>query len=77
MGMGVDELVGLRCHEGFHTGIMCQGHQNGVSKGVVVLYIPRIGSVRTVWDEIFLNLRVSFDGLVIRKKVFLDSSHRI
>ena len=31
----------------------------------------------TVWDKIFFKLRVSFDGLVRRKKVFSGSSHLI
>ena len=31
----------------------------------------------TIWDEVFFKLRVSFDGLVIRKKVLSESSHRI
>ena len=48
-----------------------------MSKGSVYLDIPGIGRVIAVWDEIFFKLRVSFDGLVIRKEVFSDSSHRI
>ena len=31
----------------------------------------------TIWDEVLFKLRVSFDGLVIRKEVFSESSHRI
>ena len=30
-----------------------------------------------MWDEVFSKLRVSFDGLVISKKVFLESSNSI
>ena len=30
-----------------------------------------------IWDEVFFKLTVSFDGLVARKEVFLESSHRI
>ena len=30
-----------------------------------------------IWDEVFFKLRVSFDGLVIRKEVFSESIHRI
>ena len=30
-----------------------------------------------IWDEVFFKLRVSFDGLVNRTEVLLDSSHRI
>ena len=30
-----------------------------------------------IWDEVFFKLRVSVDGIVIRKEVFSESSHRI
>ena len=30
-----------------------------------------------IWDEVFSKLRLSFDGLVIRKEVFSESSHCI
>ena len=30
-----------------------------------------------IWDKLFFKLRVSFDGMVIRKEVFSESSHRI
>ena len=30
-----------------------------------------------IWYKVFFKLRVSFDGQVIRKKVYLESSHRI
>ena len=30
-----------------------------------------------IWDKIFFKLRVSFDGLVIRKEVFFESIHCI
>ena len=30
-----------------------------------------------IWDEVFFKLRVYFDGLVIRKEVLYESSHRI
>ena len=39
--------------------------------------IPGIGRVIPFWDEVFFKLRVSFDGLVIRKEVFYESSHLI
>ena len=39
--------------------------------------IPIIARVITIWDEIFCKLRVSIDGLVTRKKVLSESSHRI
>ena len=48
-----------------------------MSKGSVYLNIPIIGRVITIWDELFCKLRVSFDGLVTSKKVFLESSHHI
>ena len=30
-----------------------------------------------IWEKLFFKLRVSFDGLIIRKEVFSESSHRI
>ena len=30
-----------------------------------------------IWEEVFLKIRVSFYGLVSRKKVLLESSHHI
>ena len=30
-----------------------------------------------IWDEVLFKLRVLFDGLVTRKKVFSESSHSI
>ena len=48
-----------------------------MSKGVVYLAIPGIGRVIKIWDKSFFILRVSFDGQVIRKKVYIESSHRI
>ena len=41
------------------------------------MYITGIGRVITIWDEVFFKLRVSFDGMVIRKEVFYESSHHI
>ena len=38
--------------------------------------ILKIGRDRTILDEVFFKLRVSFDGLVSRKKVFLEYGHR-
>ena len=46
-------------------------------KGIVYLDIPGVGRVIAIWDKIFFKLRVSFDGLVIRKEVLSESSHRI
>ena len=48
-----------------------------MSKGVVGLIIPRIGRVITIWEKVFFKIRVSFDGLISRKKVFSESSRRI
>ena len=39
--------------------------------------IPGIGRMITIWDEVLFKLRVSLDGMVTRKEVFLESSHRI
>ena len=30
-----------------------------------------------LWDEVFFKLRVSFDVLITREEVLLESSHRI
>ena len=46
-------------------------------KGSVYLDIPIIGMVIAIWDEVFLKLIVSFDGLVSSKKVLSEYSHRI
>ena len=46
-------------------------------KRIVGLCIPIIGRAITIWDEVFFKLRVSFDGTIIRKKVFSESSHHI
>ena len=48
-----------------------------MSKGGVGLCIPRIGRVTTIRDEVFFKLRVSFYGMVIRKKFLSESSHCI
>ena len=39
--------------------------------------IPILARVITIWDEILFKTRVSFDGLVTRKKVFSEFSHLI
>ena len=39
--MGVDNLVGLRYYGRFYTVFIFQGHQKGVAKGIVVLFIPK------------------------------------
>ena len=48
-----------------------------MSNGGVYLEIPGVGGVIAIWDKVFFKLRVSVDGQVIRKKVYLESSHRI
>ena len=48
-----------------------------MSKGSVYLEIPVVGSVIAIWDKVFFKLSVYFDGQVIRKEVYLESSHRI
>ena len=74
MIMGVDNLVGLRCHGEFYTGFIFQGHQKGVAKGIVGPCFPIIGRVGTIWDELLLKLRVTFNVLVRRNKVSSDYS---
>ena len=77
MSMSVYNLVGLSLHGIFYTGVISSLHQQIVSKGIVGMIIPIIVRVITIWNKLFFKLRVSFDGLVIRKKVFLESCHRI
>ena len=48
-----------------------------MSKGIVYLDISVVGRVIAIWDEVFSKIRVSFDGLVIRKEVLSESSHHI
>ena len=48
-----------------------------MSKEILCLNIPIIGRVIKIWDEVFCKLRVPFDVMVRRKKVFLESSHLI
>ena len=77
MSMSAENLVGQRCLRSFYTGVISYFQQQVVSKLVVGLIIPIIGSLITIWDKILFKLRVYFDGMVIRKKVFLESSHHI
>ena len=77
MTMGVDNLVGLRCQVVFYTGLICQVHKKGVAKVIVGICIPRLWRKRTIWDKGLLKLRVSFDVMVIRKKVLSESSYCI
>ena len=48
-----------------------------MSNGIVYLDILGIRRVIAIWDEVFYKLRVSFNGLVTRKEVLSESSHRI
>ena len=48
-----------------------------MSKGSVGTIIPRIVRVIMIWDKVFFKLRVSFYGLVRRKKVLSESSQCI
>ena len=77
MSMISDNFVGLRCHVVFYASFISHCHWYWVSKGSVYLGIPGIGRVIAIWDEVFFKLLVCFDGLVTRKEVFLESSHRI
>ena len=46
-------------------------------KGIVYLEITGLGGVITILDKALFKLRVSIDGLTIRKEVYSESSHRI
>ena len=65
------------CHERLYTGVISHLHQQWLSKGVVGMNIIRIGRVINILDRVFFKLWESFDGLVSKKKVFLESSHKI
>ena len=77
MIMSVYKLVGLRCHGILYICVISKFQRYRVPKGSIGLCIPRIVKVITIWDGVLFKLRVSFDGLVIRKKVFLECSHCI
>ena len=68
--MSVYNLVGLKCHGIFYTGVISHFCHQCLSKEVVDLRITRIVRVITIWDKLFFKLRVSFYGLVSSKKVF-------
>ena len=72
-----DNLPGLSYHVGLYTGVISNCHQQWVSKGSVYLNITIIGRVILIWDEVFCKIRVYFDGMVTRKEVLSDFSHRI
>ena len=42
MSVGGDTLIGLRCHVGFITCVIFQGHKKGVGNGSLVLCITRV-----------------------------------
>ena len=46
-------------------------------KGSTYLNITRIGKLITILNEIFFKLRVSFDGLVSKKKIFMEYINHI
>ena len=48
-----------------------------MSKGGVYLEISGVGDLILFWDKAFFKLGVSFDGQVVRKKVYLESIHPI
>ena len=75
--MGDDSLVGLRCHGRFYTCVVIQLHQQLVFKRSVDMCIPIIGRMRAIWDKLFFKVRISFDGKLIRKKVFSEYSNCI
>ena len=41
------------------------------------MFITIIGSPRTICHKVLFNFRVSFDGLLSRKEILLESSNRI
>ena len=75
MSMGVENLVGLRYHGVFYTGFIFQVNKKVLAKVIVVICIPRLWRKRTMWDKVLLKIRVSFDVLVISKKVLSESIH--
>ena len=48
-----------------------------MSNIAVGISIIIIGRVIIIWDKVLFKLRVSFDGLLSRKRVFSESSHHI
>ena len=67
--MGVDNLVGITCHGVIYTVSIYQVHKKGVAKVIVHIFITILWRKRTMWDKVLLEPRVSFDVLIIRKKV--------
>ena len=77
MSMSVYNLVCLKCHERFYTGVISKFHQHWLSKGSVGMIITIIGRVITIWDKVLFKLRVYFYDMVSPKEVFSESSHHI
>ena len=77
MNMDVNRLEGLRCHGVFYTGFICKGYIKGVAKVIVDVCIPRLWTMRKIWDDVLVKLRVSFDVLVSIKKVLSECCHCI
>ena len=50
--MDVGNIVGPRYHGLFYTGLIVQGHEKRVTKGIVGICIPILWRKRTIWDEI-------------------------
>ena len=68
--MGVENLVGLRRHGRFYTGVISHYLQKRVSKVSVGQCIKIIGWVIIIWDKVLFRIRVSSDGMVSRNKLF-------
>ena len=75
MSLGFDNLLGLRFHRVFDTGVFSQPQQKLSGKVIYVCEFQKKGMKRTFWKEVLLKLRVSSDRLVISKKVFSGSIH--
>ena len=69
MSVSDENLVGLKLHGIFDTGVIFQSHQNVLTKGSSYLFITIVLRFRTIWHEVFVKLRVSFDVLICRKEV--------
>ena len=72
-----DNFVGLSYHEVFYTDGISHCHYQWVSKLSVYLNLTTIGRLIMIWDEVLFKLRVSFEGMIIMNKVFLDSRQHI
>ena len=73
--MGIDNLVGLRCHGVFYTDFIFNVQKKGVAKVIIDIFITRLWRNITIWDKVLLKLRVYFYVLVSRKKVLSEYSH--